>query len=181
MIQDNIKVTILLATYNCEKFLRTQLDSIIYQTHTNWELIVSDDSSSDKTSDILNEYKLKYPEKIYILNNEKRFGNARDNFFHLLENCIGSYIMFCDHDDKWLPKKIELTLAKMLETEKKQPPHTPVLVHTDLNVVDGELNMIAPSLMKFQDISPERIKLNNLLVQNVITGCTVMINKELKE
>ena len=86
--------------------------------------------------------------------------------------------MFCDQDDVWNQDKVKLTLQKMYEMEKLYK-NTPILVHTDLEVVDENLHTINPSFMKLQNLNEKKNRVNNLLIQNTITGCTVMINRDL--
>ena len=87
--------------------------------------------------------------------------------------------MFCDQDDVWLEQKIEKTLAVMQAAEDGDA--TPVLVHSDLKVVDQKLNVISPSFFEFQKLIQDDIILPKLLVQNYVTGCTVMINRALAQ
>ncbi len=170
-------VLILLATYNGEKYINEMVDSIIAQDYKDWHLILSDDSSSDSTPQILEDYAQKYPEKITHYKSGKRFGNAQNHFMHLLEQHHNApYIMFCDQDDVWHSNKVSKTLAKMKQIEKNV---VPALVHTDLVVVDGNLNKIADSFCRHSKLDGNRLSLNHLLVQNVVTGCTLMINEEL--
>jgi hypothetical protein len=88
--------------------------------------------------------------------------------------------MFCDQDDVWLPNKIELTLDAMKAAERIYPDK-PILVHTDLRITDSQLNTIAESMWRYQKLYPEiGDDLNKIMAQNVVTGCTVMINKRAK-
>ena len=88
--------------------------------------------------------------------------------------------MFCDQDDIWLEDKIQITLKAMKELEKEtQDKDIPLLVHMDLRVVDENLNLISDSIFKYQKMDFKKDKLNNLLVQNIITGCCSMCNKNL--
>ena len=170
-------VLILLAAYNGQKYIGEMVDSIICQDYTDWHLILSDDSSSDSTFSILEDYANKYPEKITHYKSGKKFGNAQDHFMHLLSlHNDAPYIMFCDQDDVWHKDKISKTLAKMKEIEIEE---TPALVHTDLVVVDGALNVISNSFCKHSKLNGNRLGLNQLLVQNVVTGCTLMMNNKL--
>ncbi len=171
-------VTILLAVYNGEKYLNSQIESILSQTFKDIKIIIRDDGSTDKSVEIINSYCNKYPDKISCLDGAPT-GSAKQNFAQLLLNCDDDYIMFCDQDDVWLPDKIEKTLAAMREAENDG--QTPVLVHSDLKVVDCELNEISPSFFEFQKLFQNNITLPKLLVQNYVTGCTVMINRALKQ
>lgn len=173
-------VTVLLAAFNGEKYIAAQLDSIINQTYRNIKIIVRDDGSTDSTPDIIKHYCEVYPDIISLCPTNEPTGSAAGNFFKLLEMHRDNYIMFCDQDDIWLPNKIELTLNAMKNAEA-QNPNLPILVHTDLIVADSKLQRISNSFMKFQKLSPNRYELNHMLMQNNITGCTVMINQELHE
>lgn len=171
-------VLILLASYNGQKYIGEMIDSIISQDYTDWKLILSDDGSSDGTADILEDYANKMPEKIVHYKSGKRFGNAQNHFLHLLEAFNDApYIMFCDQDDVWHKDKISKTLSKMKETEKDAA--MPTLVHTDLNVVDKDLCLLDTSFLHFSKLDGNRLDINHLLIQNVVTGCTVMMNNTL--
>lgn len=171
-------VRILLAAYNGEAYLRQQLDSLLGQTCQDLQLIVSDDQSRDETPRILEEYAGKYPDKILHYRSGLRFGSAQGHFMHLLQTFADSdYIMFCDQDDVWHPDKVEKTLEKMKSVE--EDPSVPVLVYTDLRVVNGDLEQIDPSFMHYARIRGEDTRLTRLLARNVVTGCTVMINRAL--
>ncbi len=178
-----IVIEILLATYNGEKHLKPLLDSIMQQSMKKWHLTIQDDCSEDFTKHIIKEYVKKYPDKIRLLENNQRFGSATTNFLNMLTkyNSVYPYIMFCDQDDVWLDNKIELSIQKMQEYEQKYDKSTPILIHTDLTVTDENLQTINPSLFHMQKMEYERVKLSHLLVQNVVTGCTVMINQSLFE
>lgn len=171
-------VEILMATYNGASFVEEQIKSILEQTYPDWHLTVNDDCSTDNTYEILKEYQKKYPHKISVGQSNKNSKNAKNNFFYMLHNTTADYIMFSDQDDYWLPDKIKLTLEAMKLNEEN---NMPVLVHTDLSVVDKELNIIAKSMFKQQKLDYKKNKPNNLAVQNIVTGCTVMINKPLAQ
>ncbi len=169
----------MLAVYNGEKYLKQQIDSILNQSVKDIKIVIRDDASTDNSVDIINYYCNEYPDKIFCLCGEST-GSAKQNFARLLECCDDDYIMFCDQDDVWLPQKVEITLAAMQNAEGKDAT-IPVLVHTDLKVVDQELNVISESFFEFQRLAQTDITLPKLLVQNYVTGCTVMINRALKE
>ena len=168
-------VEILLATYNAEKYLPEMLDSVYAQDYTNFLITVSDDCSKDDTVKILNEYKNKYG-KMRIISKGENLG-AKGNFRWLIQNADADYVMFADHDDKWLPDKISTTLAAMQAAECAI--NGPILVHTDLSVTDADLNITAPSFVKSQKFDMRKNKLSDFLAQNTVTGCAMMINRDL--
>ena len=173
-------VTILLATLNGEKYLKAQLESIAAQTYENWQLVVGDDGSTDQTLEILKEFQKEHPNQVTIYENNPPFGSAKGNFINLLRNSYGPHFMFCDQDDVWKRDKIYLTLQKMEALETRYGDKVPILVHSDLSVVDENLEMVAESFFQYANL-PKRVMLNRLIVQNSVTGCTVMINRCLQQ
>lgn len=164
---------VLLACYQGERFLKAQIDSLLNQSEQDFHILARDDMSTDGTLAILK----KYPDKITILPAAKRLG-VTDNFNALLEAAHADYIFFCDQDDVWEQNKIKNSLLKM----KEHPTHLPLLLHTDLEIVDENLKPLHDSFWNFYGLNPEKgDSINHLLVQNHATGCTVLINKALRE
>lgn len=102
-------IDILMATYNGEKYLRPQLDSILRQSNTDWRLIIRDDCSTDNTVQIIREYQQQYPDKFILVQADAPSGSAQNNFFQLIkywqQHGTADYVMFADQDDVWLQKK----------------------------------------------------------------------------
>ena len=170
-------VTILLAVYNGEKYLKEQIESLLNQTVNDIKIVIRDDGSSDNSVGIINDFYTRFPDKISVITGEPT-GSAKQNFAVLLSSCDDDYIMFCDQDDVWYPDKVEKTLSVMKRVESGNKD-LPVLIHTNLAVVDHELNLISDSFFDFQKLCFE-MPLSQLLVQNNVTGCTVMMNRALK-
>lgn len=168
-----MKVDILMAVYNGEKYVGKQIESIIEQTYSDWTLHIRDDASTDGTRVIVRQYARKYPDKIKLFENSENSGSPKANFFALIKESKADIIFTCDQDDIWEKDKIESVIKEFTDMDK------PTLVHTDLTVIDGNDNIISKSMMKSQHIDPSRTKLNNMLVQNVVTGCTMAFNKAL--
>lgn len=173
-------VDIVLATFNGEAFLEEQLASLLRQDFADWRLLVRDDGSSDRTVAILESYAARFPGKFAIVPGGSNLG-VRGNFSELLRCAEAEYVMLCDQDDVWLPEKIRLTLAGMKALEADCGKGLPVLVHADYRVVDRELRVLAESGWAYQQIDPARSACNQLLLQNVATGGTVMINRALRD
>lgn len=175
------QIAILMATYNGEKYLGEQIDSIIGQTCQDWHLYIHDDGSTDNTLNIINEYIRRYPNRMTLLEYPSQ-GRACKNFLSMLERVDAPYYMFCDQDDVWLPKKIEFSYVKMQATEKDAPTDTPIVINTDLTVVDEQLNTICKSFWYRERIYPKW--LHNYQDHAAIysaTGCTMLFNKKAKE
>lgn len=167
------QIDILLATYNGEKYLEEQLDSILSQTYSNIQLIISDDCSTDNTRQILKKYE-EQDKRIKIYYQEKNLGCVK-NFEFLLKHVQNENFMLSDQDDKWLPEKVE----KAYETMQKEKAD---LVFGDLEVVNENLETIYPSFNSYMSLNKKiekyinSYKLNYLY--NCITGCTVMTKKK---
>lgn len=173
-------VDILLATYNGESFIREQIDSLLNQTYPDIRVIIRDDGSKDSTRLILEEYAQRRPDKIRLLFDGENLG-AQQNFARLMEFARSDYIMFCDQDDVWKNDKVEKSLKEMRRLEAEFGKTVPLLVHTDLCVADKHLNEKSPSFWKYVKLNPKNDGLNRLIVQNVVTGCTVLMNRALLE
>lgn len=172
-------IQILLAVYNGEKFIEEQISSIMLQSYSDIHLVLRDNHSSDKTVQIIESLSLKYPGKISLIKSSKNDG-VIGNFAKLAEYSTAPYIMFSDADDIWHKDKVLKSILKMKELEKKQGEKCPLLVHTDLTVVDRDLNVIHPSFWRYSKLNPLKgSSLARQLVQNSITGCTTMVNRPL--
>lgn len=171
------RVAILLATYNGAEYLGEQLDSLLAQTYTDWTAYIHDDGSQDATLEVIDAYVKKYPEHFVCVEGEPT-GGARNNFFYLLKRVEAGEYLFCDQDDVWLPDKIEKTVQRMRETPSGEAPR---LVFTELTVADENLQVIAERMSSYQALDCTKTGINRLIIQNVITGCTVMINRPLRD
>lgn len=178
-IKNNRRIAILLSTFNGDKFLREQMESLLAQTYVDWTLYVRDDSSQDATLSILHHYADKY-DNIVLLEDKKKLG-ARDSFMFLLNSISSEYYMFCDQDDVWLPNKIELSV-RAISKQEEDTPNVPIVIHSDLTVVDERLNVIDSSFWQMSRINVELLKAFNYASAHCLaTGCTMLINQKAKE
>jgi glycosyltransferase involved in cell wall biosynthesis len=170
-----------MATYNGARYIEQQIESILAQSNQDWQLIIRDDGSDDNTVSIIENYAAKHRGKIKLIQDDGSQLGATLNFGHLLEHTDTEYIMFSDQDDVWLPNKVELTLNTFKEAEKIYHD-MPLLVHTDLRVVDFDLNIIADSMWSYQKLFPDiGNNLKKIMAHNVVTGSAMMINRKAKE
>ena len=172
------KVTVLLSTYNGERYLAEQLESVVAQEGVEVELLVRDDGSRDSTTAILDEWQSK---KLLTWYKSGNLGPGK-SFMHLLQTTsAGGYYAFCDQDDVWLPEKLRLTMDKMREVEQANPGK-PVIVHTDMYVVDEKLNVVHDSFWRSSGLRPDVLRtFPYLCTCNSVNGCTILMNCAARE
>ena len=186
-MKKNKSIAILMATYNGEKYLKEQLESIINQTYYNWTLYIQDDGSKDKTLEIIKEYEKKDSRVKHFDIGLTRQG-AGQNFMSMLNAIDSNYYMFADQDDVWFPDKIEKTFKRMKEEEGKNPDK-PIIVHTSRCHTDADLNVkleneFNPKKLPLETIRKKIDKLKHpdiLRIYTIVGGCTMMLNKKVKE
>ncbi|MDO4343737.1 MAG: glycosyltransferase family 2 protein [Eubacteriales bacterium] len=167
-------ICILLSTYNGEKYLEQQLDSIFAQTFENFILFVRDDGSSDHTTTILNAYQKKYPERMHIIPNpEKKNLGYMASFWVLLSECASAdYYAFCDQDDVWLPYKLENAVSLLKEEDQQLP----VLYFCNYEYCDADLNPLHPAPAVSMPIT-----LKDVLFYTPAFGFSIVINDTLRQ
>lgn len=204
------RVNIILATYNGEKYIREQLESIVQCNYKNWKLWIFDDGSNDDTHCIIEEYICKYPDKISFHRNTgnkgvtrnflegvqiaaEQNGRIREESDTFGEDTISvsdddsepqkiiDYYMFCDQDDVWMTDKIDKTMMHMKKEEKKHGENTPVAVFTDALVVDNDLNVLYRSFHKCNNLDTKKVDLPHIMMENKLIGCTIMFNESLRK
>lgn len=164
------KVQILLSTYNGEKYLEEQLDSILNQDYPDITILIRDDGSTDKTIEILDQYSRKYNQIKYYKGNNIGVINS---FFDLMKNAdiTAEYYSLSDQDDVWLSDKISRAVNQL----NLLPSNKPLLYCGRTTLVDEYLNPLRNSIK----LIPQKPSFGNALIENICTGCTSVFNKEL--
>ncbi len=154
-------VSIIMPTYNSENTVKESISSVLQQTYSNWELIISDDNSTDQTVEVVKNFD--DPRiKVHQLTHNGGAGVARNNS---IEKANGRYIAFLDSDDLWLPRKLE----KQIEYMEKNGY---ALTYSSYQVFDntGTIGTITP---------PQSITYNELIYSNVIGCLTAVYNADM--
>jgi len=174
-------IDIVLATYNGEKHIAEQINSLQQSVHYAElisRLIVIDDGSEDNTIAIIQSY-ADHDSKIEIHLNQTNKQGAKYNFCAGLNLSTAEYVMLCDQDDVWHPEKIQLSLLRIKQLESVYH-NQPILVFTDKEIVDEQLNLIKDSDYLLSKLSKEwHKKTERLLQRNVVSGCTTFMNRNL--
>lgn len=168
-------VAILLCTYNGDRFLAEQLDSLEAQTHQNWIVFASDDGSSDQTLQILLQYQAKWPPGKLSIRSGPQKGFCK-NFLSLAcdAEIKADYYAFCDQDDVWLPTKLTVGISSLtIHGENNQS--VPILYGGKTIYVDENLNKLGHSL----EFNYPKV-FRNALVQCMAGGNTLMFNQATK-
>ncbi|WP_238529776.1 glycosyltransferase family 2 protein [Nitrosospira multiformis] len=166
-------LSVALASFNGERYIAEQLESIAQQYRLPDELVISDDASTDSTTDIVLRFARHAPFPVQLLEHSERLGSTR-NFQTAICACNGDIIFLCDQDDVWYPKKIELIEAGFIDN------HNAGAVFTDADVVGENLNPSEIRLWEaFKFNSKEQAQINGcdalevLFKHPVVTGATM--------
>lgn len=168
-------VQILMAVYNGGPYLSAQIESVLAQTFEDWELLISDDGSSDESLEVIRDFSSK-DRRVRLVLDGKRYGGAKKHFMALLREADAPYVMACDQDDVWDADKVDVTLKEMRSREQGEKP---LLVCTDLRVVDQDLNELSPSFLTYSGMDAGKLTFGYFLASCLVTGCTMMVNKSL--
>lgn len=173
-------VQILLSTWNGEAWLAELLASLNRQSFSDWELLVRDDGSQDQTIKIILEWQREYPYHLAKFITDGEHLGSTQSFSKLVEYSTAPYLMFCDQDDIWFPEKLEFSLAALQKLENEVGFCTPILVHTDMAVVNEAKELSAISFWALRSFNVKQSKQAYLLT-NVVSGCASIFNRAAAE
>lgn len=160
-------ISVAMATYNGEKYITEQIDSILKQLQENDELIISDDGSTDKTIEIIERYKDK---RIKLFNGPHN--GVKQNFANAINNCKGKYIFLSDQDDVWLEKKVDKVL-NTFENEK-----CTCVLHDNIVFDSTSGKTIIESFFKYRHCKGGVIK---NIIKNSYIGCCMAFSGEITD
>ena len=173
-----VNISVLVATYNGEKYINEQIQSLLSQTIPPFEIVISDDCSSDETINILENIKSSTKIQIRIFQNKQNKGFQK-NFFDAFDYCRGEYIALCDQDDVWFPEKLQ-RINKIIDLH-----NYPGMVFSDCELVDENLDSLGRSGFEYLLITEaERNHIRQgklikvLLMRPCVTGMTMVCRAE---
>ena len=162
----NMKISVVLASYNGEKYIKEQLDSICPYLEVEDELLVSDDGSTDNTLNLVRDYQERYSN---IKITDGNHSGSSSNFASAIPKCSGDIVLFCDQDDIWMPQKIKVTKDFFLSN-----PSIDLVMH-NAGFCDENGNIFAGDI--FDKRNPKTGFIHNL-IHSSYYGCCMMAKRD---
>ena len=178
----NCKVSVAMCTYNGERYLLAQLNSIFDQSRIPDELVICDDCSVDSTREILEKYRCKHPRIIRLYFNENNLGFVK-NFEQAVSKCSGDIILLCDQDDIWFPHRIERSIT--IFTENPLCGY----IFSDASLIGGDETQLLETLWvrvgftikRQRDYEEPEKQTTVLFPRNVVTGATMAFRAQFRK
>ena len=175
-----MKTAILLAAFNGAAHLPELLDSLCAQSDPDFVVLMQDDGSGDGTPDLLKKAADRDARFLFGKEQGMHLGPA-GNFISLIRQADADYCLLCDQDDVWEPEKLSVLKHALAELESQYGSRLPLLVHSDCSLIDESGSLLCGSFFRHQGWDPAAVTLPQLLVQNNVTGCTLIMNSPLRE
>lgn len=171
-----MNVSVALCTYNGEKYIEQQINSILNQTYDINEVVVFDDSSTDSTFQKVNEYANKYPQLFEVHTNETNVG-VEENFARCIKHCKGDAIAISDQDDIWHEEKIEREIEALTQEDVSLVFHNSTIVTSSLEQQGDLWSTVQQGVPKDGN---QQYFLRELTKYNFVQGCTMLFDANLK-
>ena len=171
-------IEVVLPTYNGAAYLAEQVASIYWQTLRPQRLLVRDDGSTDGTLKLIQLLEQRYGEWMRVLSSDGNLG-CIGNINRLLSATTAPYVALADQDDVWLSHKLERSLELLQGLEAACGVELPLLVHSDLELMDEAGTSLRTTYFQLQHLNADRVAPADLAMSNVVTGCTVLCNRAL--
>lgn len=166
------RITVLMSTYNGEKYLKEQIDSILNQSNVSVELVIRDDCSNDSTPVLIDDYARRF-KNIRIIKDSNKLGACKSFLSLISSNCVSDYYALADQDDVWDTDKLYVAINRLNKYDDSEP----LLYYSNLRVVDEKLKFNR----MFYEKPPTIATKYSCLMETYASGCTIVYNKKLAE